>query len=121
MGCSPLLYANDTYDRGADGNLLNRYDAAVATTGITTGTYVGAGHTTTFKDGSAVDHFKYVFTGSTPCGTGSFTNSGGGSVTADNVETGHFTTVDDSTNTARIHIDVDFVRVGGVTGTYRCL
>jgi hypothetical protein len=120
-----LLYVNDTYDRNAGPNMIQRIDdAAVSSSGTVTGTYLGGGHQTIFGNGTAVDQFRFVFTGSTPCGPGSFTMSGTGRITADDVETGHFTTADASSNTAGIHVDIDFVRVGSdftFTGAYHCI
>jgi hypothetical protein len=57
------------------------------------------------------------------------TTKGNGFVAAgSDVERGHITTVDDASNTAHIHIDVDFIHTGAgnigdpvtSSGTYRC-
>ena len=75
---------------------------------------------------TGVDIIVYTFTGSTPCGTGSFVIRGGGKLTeqtsTDN-ESGHFVSVADSSDTIGIHVNIDFTRVGldlTFTGTYRC-
>jgi hypothetical protein len=106
------------------------YTALLTSTGTFTGTYRGVGHANSHADGSTEDHFTYTATGSTPCETGTFVIKGNAFFPAGvAVETGHFTTVDDATNTAHIHIDSDFVHTGpgnpgdplSFSGTYHCL
>jgi hypothetical protein len=113
--------------RAADGNTFYVVDGTIPSTGTLSGTFVGVSQQVVFADGSGGDHVKYTFTGSTPCGSGSFEISGAGKLYGENQpvdsETGHFTSVDNASNTIGIHVDVDFTRVGNdltFTGTYHC-
>ena len=112
--------------RTADGITFVVLNGVVTSNGTLTGEYVGVSKQVIRGD-TGVDIIVYTFTGSTPCGTGSFVIRGGGKLTTSrprtDTESGHFVSVADSSDTIGIHVNIDFTRVGldlTFTGTYRC-
>jgi hypothetical protein len=115
-----------TSSTDAGPNMIVEYVATLSSSGTFTGTYSATARQVVHPDGTAEDHANYTATGTTPCGTGSFTIVENAKFDSSGNSVGHFTTIDNSTNTARIHADVDFVFNGTtgaatVSGTYHCV
>ena len=125
-GSSIVTSYTPTSDRDAGGNVIEEADATLVATGTFTGTFTGTVRSVNHADGTAVQHSNYTATGTTPCGSGAFDIVVNGPFNSSGIQTGHFTTIDNSTNTAGIHADVDFVfdastGVATFTGTYHCI
>ena len=110
----------------ADGNTFQDVRGTVTSNGTLTGAYVGV-TSQRIRGDTGTEILVFTFTGSTPCGTGSFDIRGSGKLINEqapiDTETGRFTSVDDSSNTIGIHVNIDFTRVGldlTFTGTYHC-
>jgi hypothetical protein len=126
-GSGVLTSFNVTDSRTAGPNTILHFTATITSTGTLTGTYVGQGLNVIYPDGRVTVTYTYTFTGSSPCGTGSFEISGVGPGAASGIEAGHYTSVDDASNTIGIHVNIDFSidlnaqnPVYSFTGTYNC-
>ena len=91
--------------------------------GTLNGTLLLETHTVFHPNGNRTFHAFLTFTGSTPCGPGSFTAlaEGAGIIVA--VSEGHITSVAGDTNTANIHLELEFAQIGPTftySGTFHC-
>lgn len=95
-------------------------------TGVTTGTFAGTiattGQLVVFPDGQVFEQATIVFTGTTPCGTGTAVFEGNGHLIA-GVGTAHVFTIDSAENTIGIQSVDDLALAGPIftySGTYHC-
>jgi hypothetical protein len=97
------------------------------TNGVMTGTLNGTllleTHSVFHPNGHRFIHAFLTFDGVTPCGPGTFTARVEGEGVIVGLSEGHITTIHDDTNTANIHLELEFAQFGPTftySGGYHC-